>query len=73
MKIISFFQKYKGLNGAFGRMCLGFSGIFFAVIGFLMGLEQRGFHGITVWFQFPTLIFCFVVFCFSFINYFRND
>jgi hypothetical protein len=73
MKIIKFFKNTKGLKGAFGRMCLAFSGVFFALIGFLLGLEQRGFHGMTVWFQFPALIFCFSVFCFTVIEYLRND
>ena len=71
MKLIRFFKNIKGLNGAgvigtFGGTCL-------ALMGFLMGLEQRGFHGITVWFQFPALIFCFGIFCLTLIGYLRND
>ena len=56
MKVIRFFKNIKELNdagviGTFGGTCLA-----------LMGLEQRGFHGITVWFEFPALIFCFSIF-----------
>ena len=71
MKIISFFKNIKRLNkagviGTFGGTC-------FTLISFLMGIEQRGYHGITVWFQFPALIFCFCMFCLTLIYYIRND
>ena len=52
---------------------LSFFGVCFALLGFLMSLEQRGFHGITVWFQFPALIFCFCIFCLIFIDYLKNN
>lgn len=71
MKIIKIFKNIKRLNkagviGTFGGTCL-------ALISFLMGLAQRGCNGITLWFQFPALIFCFSMFCFTLIYYIRND
>jgi len=76
MKIIRFFKNIKELNGAAasGAGVIGtFCGTCLALIGFLMGLEQRGCNGITLWFQFPALIFCFGIFCFTFFRYLRND
>lgn len=71
MKTIKFFENIKELNeeGVIRTFC----GACLALIGFLMGLEQRGCNGITLWFQFPALIFCFSVFCFTFFSYLRND
>jgi hypothetical protein len=76
MKIIRFFKNIKELNGAAasGAGVIGtLGGTCLALIGFLMGLEQRGCNGITLCFQFPALIFCFGMFCFTFFSYLRND
>lgn len=71
MKVIRFFKNIKGLNGTgvIGTFC----GTCLALIGFLIGLEQNGCNGITLWFQFPALIFCYSMFCFTFFSYLRND
>lgn len=70
MKRIGFVESINELNeaGVTGTFC----GTCLALIGFLMGLE-KGFHNIIVCFQFSALIFCFSMFCVTFINYFRND
>ena len=52
---------------------LSFSGACFALAGFLMGLEIRGFTGMTVYFQLPILIFCFGIFCFNLVDSLRHD
>ena len=71
MERIRFIEKIKGLEeaGVIGTFC----GTLLALIGFLMGLEQRGFHNIIVCFQFSTLIFCFSMFCLTLNWYLRND
>ena len=47
-------------------------GVCFALAGFLMGMQTRGFNGLTVYFQLPTLIFCFTVFCIMLFDHFRK-
>jgi len=48
MKVIRFFKNIKRFNetGVIGTFC----GTCLALIGFLMGLAQRGCNGITLWF-----------------------
>lgn len=38
------------------------AGTCLSLAGFLIGLDSRGFHGMTLWFNFPAFIFCFCIF-----------
>lgn len=55
-----------GILGTFAGTCM-------CLCGFLMSYENYGFHGLTVYFHFPALIFCFGLFMTSIVRYFNSE
>ena len=65
-------KSISGVNMSKGSIFGTFAGTCLCLSGFLMSYENQGFHGSTLYFHLPALIFCFGLFMASIVMYFNS-